>query len=202
MSKGMYTRGREELGQELPYRTTIAQGENAARTANIQRQGQLDVQRERGLQEQQKLQGYQELLETLGSQGASGGRDISRVSLPGGMSMSFRNEDQGIAGIPNSLLNQITNAQYQARAARTPEAQAGARAALAQAQRNALTQAQVSSPELHEWISSILADPATEEMQFDDILQEWFATYPEDADAFAPEEQEEARQIYRLLRGQ
>jgi hypothetical protein len=73
---------------------------------------------------------------------------------------------------------------------------------LAQAQRNALTQAQVSSPELHEWISSILADPATEEMQFDDILQEWFATYPEDADAFAPEEQEEARQIYRLLRGQ
>jgi hypothetical protein len=197
--RNVYQRGQSEFQQGLPLQREMIRAEGLTDAARIRAGSASDVEKLRAERERGNMKQFQSFLG--GMQGQEGsGRQVRSAGMPGGFRATFEDEDEGLAGIPSSTLVNLANYSRSAAAANDRD-----RPALEQGLRvlqlNALERANVSSPELKDWVSSILSEPSYSQLDFDSILQEHFQLNPEDMDYFLPEEQEEARQLITALRG-
>lgn len=205
-ARNMYTRQWNEYAAKLPLEQELARGRWEANKANLAARGDLAVEEAKANIEREKLGGYTELAQTLGAGGGMGpdGRQVSSVALPGGFRVGFDTDEPAEGGIPTRLLSQLAFDRYGVTAARNDQEKKAAEGQYIQSQLNALHQARGIDPEIKSWVSDLIVDPGTRDMDFDEIINTYLAQAAAEGDPDVPDDAafEQARALFRTIRGQ
>jgi hypothetical protein len=201
-ARNMYAREMDEYKTRVPLLQEQARGQWERDKASLTAQGALAVEGSKANTERAKLQEYAALARTLGAPGQQNERQISRMGLPGGFSVSFADEDEvGEGGIPTRLLTDLAFQRYAASAARTDRERQAAEGSYIQSQLNALNAARNVDPNIKAWVSDLIVDPEYRGMAFEDILDAYMASGPSPEETPTPEELAAASSLFRTIRG-
>jgi hypothetical protein len=149
------------------------------RVAGIEQQGGLERQREasRGALAVSESKGAQQenFWDTMARMRAAGITDVSRVSAPGGGSVSFQAPQQ----TPPVLLNQITAARSALEAAKSKQSVFPWMQDLVGPAQKAFDQTVVNAfsrtgapPDIQEWVRAVISNPKTANMPLDQLLSD------------------------------
>ncbi len=204
-ARNIYARRQGEFEKTIPVLQAEATGRATRDAATIKAQGDMAVKGTEARIEREKLNQYADLARTLGANGGQGtdGRTVSSLSLPGGFRVGYDTNELSEGGIPTRLLTELAFQRYAVNAAKSDKERTAAEGAYIQSQLNALNQARGIDPNLKSWVSDLVVDPGTRDMDFDDIVNAYMAQATADGDGDVPDEAalETARNLFRTLRG-